>query len=156
MFVIAKNWSVSSPATCRRLAPETMNLILTIVFGVVGLILSYGFFIPPELSMIRVIAAGGLMVGYQLGQLVGRLVRPRPKRFLVLGVSVLFCFYFALAYAQTLRTESAKTPDAVNLGALLSLCFFWLGFLLPFTRVPNEMKALWLRATEHFAKRSRD
>src|SRR4051794_40692771 len=103
-----------------------MNLMLTIVFGVVGLVLSYGFFIPPELSMFRLVTAVGVMVGYQAGQFVGRLVRPRPKRFLILSVSVLFCFYFALAYFQTLRT--AKTPDAVNLGVLLGLSFFWLGF----------------------------
>ena len=36
---------------------KRMNLLLTIVFGVVGLVLSYGFFIPPELSMFRLIAA---------------------------------------------------------------------------------------------------
>ncbi|MEO6945812.1 MAG: hypothetical protein ABI146_04990 [Nitrobacter sp.] len=130
-----------------------MNLMLTIAFGVVGLVLSYGFFIPAELSMVRLAAAVGVMVGYQAGQFVGRLVRPRPKRFLILSVSVLFCFYFALAYVQTVRTESAKTPDAVNLGALLGLSFFWLGFLLPFTRVPNEIKMRWSRAMERFARR---
>jgi hypothetical protein len=60
-----------------------MNLLLTIVFGVVGLVLSYVFFIPPELSMFRLIAAIGMMVGYRVGQLVGGLVRQRPKRFLI-------------------------------------------------------------------------
>jgi len=57
-----------------------MNLLPTIVFGVVGLVLSYEFFIPPELSMFRLIAAIGMMVGYRVGQLVGRLVRPSPKK----------------------------------------------------------------------------
>jgi hypothetical protein len=38
------------------LAPaKEMNLLLTIVFGVVGVVLSYGFFIPPELSMFRLL-----------------------------------------------------------------------------------------------------
>ena len=77
-----------------------MNLLLTIVFGVVGLVLSYGFFIPPELSMFRLIAAIGVMVGYRMGQLVGRLVRPSPKRFLILSVGAVLCFYFAFAYAE--------------------------------------------------------
>ena len=122
-----------------------MNLMLTILFGVVGLVLSYGFFIPPELSMLRHIAAVGVMVGYQAGQLIGKFVRPRPKRFLILFVSAIFCFYFALAYAQTLQMGSANKPDSVNLGALLGLFFFWLGFLLPFTRIPNEIKILWSR-----------
>jgi drug/metabolite transporter (DMT)-like permease len=133
-----------------------MNLMLTIVFGVVGLVLSYGFFIPPELSMFRLIAAVGVMVGYQAGQLVGRLVRPRPKRFLTLSVSALFCFYFAFAYVQTPQIGLANTSDIVNLGVLLGLSFFWLGFLLPFTRVPNKIKILSSRAIEHFARLFRD
>lgn len=120
--------------------------MLTIVFGVVGLVLSFGFFVPPEHSMFRLIAAVGVMVGYQAGQLVGRFVRPRPKRFLTLCVSALFCVYFAFAYAQTLQTGSANTSDVVNLGVLLGLSFFWLGFLLPFTRIPNKIKSLWTRA----------
>lgn len=77
-----------------------MNLLLTIAFGVVGLVLSYGFFIPPELPMFRLIAAIGVMVGYRMGQLVGRLVRPSPKRFLILSVGAVLCFYFAFAYAE--------------------------------------------------------
>jgi hypothetical protein len=47
-----------------------MNLLLTIVFGVVGLGLSYGFFIPSELSMFRLIAAIGMMVGYRVANLL--------------------------------------------------------------------------------------
>ena len=155
LFLIAKNWSLSLPATYHCSLPQ-MNLMLTIVFGVVGLVLSYGFFIPPELPMFRLIAAVGVMVGYQAGQLVGRLVRPRPKRFLTLSVSALFCFYFAFAYVQTPQMGSANTSDIVNLGVLLGLSFFWLGFLLPFTRVPNEIKILWSRAIEHFARLFRD
>ncbi len=97
-----------------------MNLLRTIVFGVVGLVLSYGFFIPPELSMLRLIAAIGVMVGYQLGQLVGRLVRPSPKRFLILIVSAVLCFFFGFAYASMIQIGSANTSDIVNLGALLA------------------------------------
>jgi len=124
-----------------------MNLLLTIVFGVVGLVLSYGFFIPPELSMFRLIAAIGVMVGYRMGQLVGRLVRPSPKRFLILSVGAVLCFYFAFAYAEMIQMDSANSSDIVNLGALLGLCFLSLGFLLPFTRVlvPNEIEILWSR-----------
>jgi drug/metabolite transporter (DMT)-like permease len=83
------------------------------------------------------------MVGFQLGQLAGRFVRPRPKRFLALFVSALFFVYFAFAYVQTLQLGSANTSDIVNLGVLLGLSFFWLGFLLPFTRVPNAIESLW-------------
>jgi hypothetical protein len=135
-----------------------MNLLRTIVFGVVGLVLSYGFFIPPELSMFRLIAAIGVMVGYRGGQLVGRLVRPAPKRFLILSVSAVLCFFFALAYAgmvqRMIQMGSANTSNIVNLGALLGLFFLSLGFLLPFTRVlvPNEIKILWSRAIEHFER----
>jgi hypothetical protein len=131
-----------------------MNLLLTIVFGVVGLVLSYGFFIPPELSMFRLIAAIGMMVGYRVGQLVGRLVRPSPKRFLILSVGAVLCFYFAFAYASMIQMGSANTSDIVNLGALLGLCFLSLGFLLPFTRVlvPNEIEILWSKAVEYFAR----
>jgi hypothetical protein len=68
-----------------------MNLLLTILFGVVGLGLSYGFFIPPELSMFRLIAVVGVMVGYRVGQVVVRLVRPPPKRFLSLIVGAVLC-----------------------------------------------------------------
>ena len=125
-----------------------MNLLLTIVFGVVGLVLSYGFFIPPELSMFRFIAAIGMMVGYRLG----RLVRPSPKRFLILSVGAVLCFYFAFAYAEMIQMDSANSSDIVNLGALLGLCFLSLGFLLPFTRVPNEIEILWSRAIEYFAR----
>jgi hypothetical protein len=125
-----------------------MNLILTIVFGVVGLVLSYGFPIPQELSMFRLIAPVGVMTGYQAGQLVSRFVRPRPKRFLTLFVSTIFCGYFVFAYVQTLRMGSANAPDIVNLGVLFGLSFFWLGFLLPFTRAPKEIMNLWSRATE--------
>ncbi len=130
-----------------------MNLMLTGVFGLVGLILSYGFSVPPELSAFRLIAPVGVMAGYQVGQLIGRLIRPRPKRFLILSVGVLFCFYFAFAYLQL---RAASPSDVVNLGALFGLSFFWLGFFLPFTRAPNEMKILWSKAAGAFARRSRD
>jgi hypothetical protein len=131
-----------------------MNLLRTIVFGVLGLVLSFGFFIPPELSIFRLIAAIGVMVGYRVGQLVGRLVRPSPKRFLILIVSAVLCFYFAFAYASVIQMGLANTSDILNLGALLGLCFLSLGFLLPFTRVlvPNEMETLWSKATEYFAR----
>ena len=130
-----------------------MNLLRTIVFGVFGLVLSYGFFIPPELSMFRLIAAIGMMVGYRVGRLVGRLVRPPPKRFLILSVGAVLCFYFAFAYASMIQM-AANTSDIVNLGALLGLCFLSLGFLLPFTRVlvPNEIEILWSKAIEYFAR----
>ena len=138
-----------------------MNLLRTIVFGVVGLVLSYGFFIPPGFSMLRLIAAIGMMVGYQVGQLAGRLVRPAPKRFLILSVGAVLCFFFALAYAEMIQRMiqmgSANTSDIANLGALLGLFFLSLGFFLPFTRVlvPNEIKILWSRVIEHFARRFR-
>jgi drug/metabolite transporter (DMT)-like permease len=133
---------------------KRMNLLRTMVFGLVGLVLSYGFFIPPELSMFRLIAAIGMMVGYRVGQLVWRLVRASPKRFLSLSVGAVLCFYFALAYSGTIQMGSANTSDIVNLGALLGLCFLSLGFLLPFTRVlvPNEIEILWSRAIEYFAR----
>lgn len=130
-----------------------MNLMLTGVFGLVGLILSYGFSVPPEFPAFRLIAPIGIMAGYQAGQLIGRLIRPRPKRFLILSVGVLFCFYFAFAYFQL---RAASPSDVVNLGVLFGLSFFWLGFFLPFTRAPNEMKILWSKAVEAFARRSRD
>ena len=126
--------------------------MLIIVFGVVGLVLSYGFFIPPELSMFRLIAAIGVMVGYRVGQRVGGLVRQSPKRFLILSVGAVLCFYFALAYAGMIQMESANTSDIVNLGALLGLFFLSLGFLLPFTRLPNEIEILWSKAIEYFAR----
>ena len=106
-----------------------MNLVLTIVFGFVGAVLSYAFFIPPELSIFRLIAAIGMMVGYWVGLLVSRLVRQRPKRFLVFIVGAVLCFDFAFGYSRML------TSDAMNLGALLGLFFLALGFSLAFTRV---------------------
>jgi drug/metabolite transporter (DMT)-like permease len=131
-----------------------MNLLLTIVLGVVGLVLSYGFLIPPELSMFRLIAAIAVMVGYPVGQLVGRLVRPSPKRFLILSVGAVLCFCFAFTYASMIQMGSANTSDIVNLAALLGLCFFSLGFLLPFTRalVPNEIETLWSKAVGYFVR----
>ena len=129
-----------------------MNLLLTIVFGVVGLVLSYGFLIPPELSMFRLMAAIGMMVGYRVGQFVGGFVRRPPKRFLILSVGAVLCFYFAFAYVEMIQMGSANTSDIVNLGALLGLFFLWLGFLLPFTRVPNEIEILWSKAIEYFAR----
>ena len=131
-----------------------MNLLLTIVFGVVGLVLSYGFFIPPEVSMFRLIAAIGMMVGYRLGQLVGGLVRRAPKRILILIVGAVLCFYFAFAYASMIQMGSANTSDIVNLGAVLGLFFLSLGFLLPFTRilVPNEIEILWSKAIAYFER----
>jgi drug/metabolite transporter (DMT)-like permease len=127
------------------------NFLLTIVFGVVGFVLSYAFFIPPELSMLRLIAAIGVMVGYQVGQLVGRLVRPRPKRFLMLIVGAVYCFYFAFGYASMIHMGSAKKSD---IGAVLGLFFLSLGFLLPFTRilVPNDIAILCSRAIEHLTR----
>jgi len=134
-----------------------MNLLLTIVFGVVGLVLSYGFFIPPELSMFRLIATIGMMVGYRVGQLVGGLVRQPPKRFLILIVGAVLCFYFAFGYAGMIQMGSANTSDIVNLGVVLGLFFVSLGFLLPFTcfLVPNEIKILWSKAIEYFARHFR-
>lgn len=131
-----------------------MNLLMTIVWGIVGLALSYGFFIPPELSMFRLIAAIGMMVGYRVGQFVGGLVRRVPKKFLILIVDAILCFYFALAYAEMIQAGSVNTLDIVNLGALLGLFFLSLGFLLPFTRVlvSNEIEILWSRAIEYFAR----
>jgi len=129
-----------------------MKLSLTIVFGFVGLVLSYGFFIPPELSIFRLIAAIGMIVGYQVGQLVARLVRRPPKRFLILLVGAVLCFYFAFGYASIIQMRSDDTPDIVNLGALFGLFFLSLGFLLPFTRVPNEIENLWSNIVEYFAR----
>jgi drug/metabolite transporter (DMT)-like permease len=131
---------------------KRMNLLLTIVFGVVGLALSYGFFIPPELSIFRLIAAVAMMVGYRVGQLVGRVVRPRPKRFLIVSVGAVLCIYFALAYVGTIQMGSTTTSDIVNLGALLGLFFLSLGFLLPFTRLPSKIEILWSKAIEYFAR----
>ena len=130
-----------------------MNLLLTIVFGVVGLVLSYGFLIPPELSMFRLMAAIGMMVGYRVGQFVGGFVRRPPKRFLILSVGAVLCFYFAFAYVEMIQMVSANT-DVVNLGALLGLFFLSLGFLLPFARdlVPDEIEILWSKAIEYFAR----
>jgi drug/metabolite transporter (DMT)-like permease len=85
-----------------------------------------------------------MMVGYRVGQLVGGLVRQRPKRFLILSVGAVLCFFFAFAYASMIQMGSANTSDIVNLGALLGLFFLSLGFLLPFTRVP--------KAIEYFAR----
>lgn len=93
------------------------------------------------------------MAGYQAGQLIGRLIRPRPKRFLILSVGVLFCFYFTFAYVQLGKVNPS---DVVNLGVLFGLAFFWLGFFLPFTRAPNEMTVLLSKAADAFGKRSRD
>jgi drug/metabolite transporter (DMT)-like permease len=131
-----------------------MNLLLTIVFGVVGFVLSYGFYIPLEFSMLRLIAAIGMMVGYRMGLLIRRLIRPAPKRFLILSVSAVLCFYFAFGYASMIKTGSANTSDIVNLGALLGLFFLSLGFLLPFTRVivPSEIRILWSKAIEYLAR----
>ncbi len=125
-----------------------MNFLLTIVFGVVGFALSYAFFIPSELSMLRLIAAIGVMVGYQVGQLVGRLVRPRPKRFLMLFVGAVLCFYLEFGYASMIHMGSANKSD---IGAVLGLFFLSLGFLLPFTRilVPNDIAILCSRAIEY-------
>jgi hypothetical protein len=106
-----------------------MNLVLTIVFGLVGLLLSYAFFIPSDLSIFRLVAAIGMMVGYWVGLLVSRFVRQRPKRFLVFIVGAVLCFDFAFGYSRML------TSDAMNLGALLGLFFLALGFSLAFTRV---------------------
>jgi hypothetical protein len=102
---------------------KRMNLLLTIVFGVVGFVLSYGFFIPPELSILRLIAAIGMMVGYRMGQLLGRFVRPAPKRFLILSVGAVLCFYFAFGYASMIQMGPDNTSDIVNSGALLGLFF---------------------------------
>jgi ABC-type iron transport system FetAB permease component len=131
-----------------------MNLLLTIVFGVVGFVLSYVFFIPPEFSMLRLIAAIGMMVGYRMGQLIRRLIRPAPKRFLILTVAAVLCFYFAFGYASMIRIRPAYASDIVNLGALLGLFFLSLGFLLPFTRVivPSEFEILWSKAIEYLAR----
>jgi len=128
-----------------------MNLLLTIAFGVAGLVLSYGFFIPPERSMFRLIAAIGMMVGYRLGQLVRGLVRGPPKRFLIMIVGAVLCFYFAFGYASMIQMGSANPSD---MGALLGLFFLLLGFVLPFTRVlvPNEIEILWSKAIEYFAR----
>ena len=104
--------------------------------------------------MFRLIAMIGVMVGYRVGQFVSRLVRPSPKRFLILIVSAVLCFYFAFAYASVIQMGSANTSEIVNLGALLGLCFLSLGFLFPFTRVliPNEIEILWSKAIEYFAR----
>ena len=156
-FLIAKNWSLSCQRHLVVGSRKRMNLLLTIVFGIVGLVLTYGFFIPPEHSMFRLIAAIGMMVGYRMGQLVGRLVRPSPKRFLILSVGAVLCIYFAFAYASLIQMGSTNTSD-INLGALLGLCFLSLGFLLPFTRVivPNQIGTLWSKAVDYFARLFRD
>lgn len=120
-----------------------MNSLLTIAFGVAGLVLSYGFSVPPEPPAFRLIAAVAVMVGYQLGQLASKFVRPRPKRFLTVIVSALFFVYFAFAYVQTLQLGPAGKSDVVNLGVLFGVSFFWPGFLLPFTRIPHAIGNLW-------------
>jgi len=88
-----------------------------------------------------------------VGQLVGGLVRRPPKRFLVLSVGAVLCFYFGFGYASIIQMGSVNTSDIVNLGAVLGLFFLSLGFLLPFTRVlvPNEIEILWSSAIEYFA-----
>jgi hypothetical protein len=48
----------------RHMRSTMSSILLTIAFGVVGLVLSYGFFIPTGLSMFRLIAAIGMMIGY--------------------------------------------------------------------------------------------
>jgi hypothetical protein len=95
-----------------------------------------------------------MMVGYQVGRLIGRLVRPRPKRFLIVIVGAVLCFYLAFGYAEMVQLGSADASNSVNLGALLGLFFLALGFLLPFTRilVPDEIAVRWSKAIENFAR----
>lgn len=132
---------------------KIMNILLTIVFGVVGLVLSYGFSIPPTHSMFRLIPAIGMMVGYRIGLLIGRRVG-RPKKFLILCVSAILCFYSAFVYASIIQMGSADTSDIVNLGVLLGLFFLSLGFLLPFIGilVPDTIESRWSNAIEYFAR----
>jgi hypothetical protein len=131
-----------------------MNVVLTIIFGLVGLVLSYAFFIPPEISIFRLLAPIGMMAGHRLGLLVGRFVRQRPKRFVVLIVGAVLCLDFAFGYAHIVEMGTANTSDHLNLGALLGLFFLSLGFLLTFTRVPvpHETEMLWSKTVEFFAR----
>jgi hypothetical protein len=146
-FLIHEKLELSLPVTL-LFGPQKMNLLLTIVFGVVGILLSYGFFIPPQLSMFRLIAAVGMMVGYRAGLLLSGLVRQRPKRFLLLAVGAVLCFDFAFGYARMVQMQSVNTSDAVNLGALLGLFFLSLGFSLTFTRVLVP----WSKAVDYLAR----
>jgi hypothetical protein len=106
------------------------NLSLTVVFGLVSYIVSY-FFVPSELRIFNLLAAIGVMGGYQTGRLTSGKAKRAVTKIVLLVAAVFICVASALTYAVRIQMGSANTSDIVLLGLLIAVFFFSLGFLFP-------------------------
>jgi len=107
-----------------------MNLTLTIALGLGSSLISY-FVVPPDLQLFDLVAAVGIMGGYQIGRLLrGKVTRSLSKILIIIPCLLVF-LATAIAYAIRIQMGSANTSDIVLLGVILFVCFSSLGLWLP-------------------------
>src|SRR5260221_236922 len=98
-----------------------MNWAIASVFAVASYLgAKFGFFIPQDLQVFNGIAAVSALVGYMIGDLVGRKTRRLTgKTLLVVGAFVV-CVGCAIGYTVMIQMGSANVSHIWTLGALLA------------------------------------
>ena len=110
-----------------------MGLALTVVFGFVAYILSWGLFVPTDLKPFNLIAVVASMAGYALGTQASTIAGWR--RVVAIVVSTLICFVCVISYVIYVPRGSGDLFDVIRLACLLFGGFFALTFLMPLAKV---------------------
>jgi hypothetical protein len=109
------------------------SLGLVALFGVVGYLLSFGIFIPRELSFFQLLAAVGMMAGYPIGRLSSGV--NVILRITLLVLASLVCVAASITYVIRVQLGQSDMSDIVILALLITAFFFSFAFMMPFAGV---------------------
>jgi hypothetical protein len=113
-----------------------MGLAITVVFGFVSGILSYGLFVPSDLAPFNLVGVVGSMSGYALGMQAKSL--SKSVRTILIAVSAAMCVGSIVGYVIYVQRGTGEAVDFIMLAVLLFWVFFPLTFLMPLAGVSIE------------------
>ena len=107
------------------------GLGLTVLFGVIGGVISHGLFISNDLRAFDLVAAAGAMAGYPLGDLTAASVNNAFYRAVLIVISFALCAGSIIWYIILVQAGSANVSTIIFLGVLIAVIFASLFFLMP-------------------------
>jgi hypothetical protein len=112
------------------------GLAVTVLFGFVGYVLSWGLFVPSDLRPFNVIGVVASMAGYALGTQANS-VKGWARVTLIIA-SALVSVGCVISYVIHVQRGSGDAFEIIRLAALLFGGFFALTFLMPLAGVSIE------------------
>jgi hypothetical protein len=114
------------------------GLGIAALFAFVGLMLSYGLFLPSDLKSFSLVAAAASMAGYALGTQSNKV--SGAFRVVLIIVTSLICASCLVAYVIFVQRGSGETFEVVRLAILLFGAFFSFAFLMPLVGISIQQK----------------